>query len=60
MLEILQGYREEELQFISHLVAKEDDYAIHHATEAATRELISLGNREELWGLFNSMDENQG
>ena len=60
-LEVLQVlkqlYKEENLQFVSHLVAKEDDYAIDHATEAAIHELVSSGNIEELWDLFNNMDE---
>jgi hypothetical protein len=60
-LEILQVlkqiYKEEHLQFVSHLLAKEDDYAIDHATEAAIHELVSSGNIEELWDLFNNMDE---
>ncbi|KAH9976406.1 hypothetical protein BGW80DRAFT_1250550 [Lactifluus volemus] len=42
----------------SHLVAKEEGYAIDHATEEAIQELISLGNIEELRDLLNSMDEN--
>ena len=60
-LEVLQVlkqlYKEEHLQFVSHLVAKEDDYAIDHATEVAIHELISSGNTEELWDLFNNMDK---
>jgi hypothetical protein len=60
-LEVLQFlnqlYKGKHLQFVSHLVAKEDDYAIDHATEAAIHELISSGNTEELWDLFNNMDE---
>jgi uncharacterized protein YaeQ len=63
VLEILQVlkhlYKEEHLQFSSHLVAKEEDYAIDHATEEAIQELISLGNIEELRDLLNSMDENR-
>ena len=47
----------EQLQFVSHLLAKEDDYAIDHATETAIHELISSGNREELWDLFKNMDD---
>ena len=54
-----QLYKEENLQFVSHLLAKEDDSAIDHATEAAIHELVSSGNMEELWDLFNSMDEMQ-
>jgi len=61
MLEVLQVlkqlYKGEHLQFVSHLLAKEDDYAIDHATEGAIHELISPGNTEELWDLFNSMEE---
>src|SRR5712691_8225705 len=60
-LEVLQVlkqlYKEEHLQFVSHLVAKEDDYAIDHATEAAIHELNCSGNTdsEELWDLSNNM-----
>jgi hypothetical protein len=36
----------------SHLQAKEDDYTIDYATEAAIHELISAGNLEELWDLM--------
>ena len=61
MLEVLQVlkqlYKEENLQSISHLLAKEDDSAIDHGTEAAIHELVSSGNMEELWDLFNNMDE---
>ena len=53
----MQIYKEENLQFVSHLLAKENDYAIDHATEAAIHELVSSGNMEELWDLFNNMDE---
>jgi hypothetical protein len=59
-LEVLQVWKQlykENLQFVSHLLAKEDDYAIDHATEAAIHELVSSGNMEELWDLFNNMDE---
>ena len=48
---------EEHLQFVLHLLAKEDDYAIDHATEAAIHELVSSRNIEELSDLFNNMDE---
>lgn len=60
-LEVLQVlkqlYKEENLQFVTHLLANEDDYAIDRATEAAIHELISSGNVEELWDLINNMDE---
>ena len=60
-LEVLQFlkqlYKDKHLQFVSHLIAKEDDYAIDHATETAIHELILSGNMEELWDLFNNMDE---
>jgi hypothetical protein len=36
----------------SHLLAKEDDYTIDYATEAAIHELISAGNLEGLWDLM--------
>jgi len=54
-----QLYKEEHLQFVSHLVAKEDDYAIDHETEMAIHELICSGNTglEELWDLSNNMGE---
>ena len=62
-LEVLQFlkqlFKDEQFQFVSHLIAKEDDYAIDHATETAIHELISSGNMEELWDLFNNMDENR-
>ena len=60
-LEVLQVlkqlYKEENLQFVSHLLTKEDDSAIDHATEVAIHELVSSENMEELWDLFNNMDE---
>jgi hypothetical protein len=63
-LEVLQVlkqlYKGEHLQLVSHLLAKDDDYAIDHATEGTIHELISLRNTEELWDSFNSMDENRG
>jgi hypothetical protein len=40
-----------------HDYSKEDDYTIDHTTGAAIHELISSGNMEELWDLFNNMDE---
>jgi hypothetical protein len=40
-----------------HLLAKEDDYTIDHATEMAIHELISSGSVEELWDLFSNMDD---
>jgi hypothetical protein len=52
-------YKGENLQFISHLLTKEDDYAIDHATEAAIHELISSRNIEELWDLLNNTDKNR-
>ena len=54
-----QLYKDERLDFVSRLLAKEDDYAIDHATEAAIHELISAGNLEELWDVLNAMDENR-
>ena len=61
MLEVLQVlkqlYKEENLQFASHLLAKEEDYAIDHASEAAIHELVSSENMEELSDLLNNMDE---
>ena len=53
----MQLYKEENLQLVSHLLVKEDDYAIDHTTEAAIHELVPSGNVEELWDLFNNMDE---
>ena len=53
-----QLYKGEHLHFVSHLLAKNDDYAIDHATETARHELISSGNME-LWYLFNNMDESR-
>jgi hypothetical protein len=52
-----QLYKDERLQFVSHLLAKEDDYTIDHATETAVHELISSGSVEELWDLFSNMDD---
>ena len=52
-----QLYKDEHLQFVSHLIAKEVDYVIDHATETTTHELIFSGNMEELWDLFNNVDE---
>jgi hypothetical protein len=40
----------------SHLIAKEEVYAIDHATEEAIQELISLGNIEELVGLHDNAE----
>ena len=62
-LEVLQVlkqlYDDEQLNFSSRLLAKEDDYAIDNATEGAIHELISVGNLEELQDLFKAMDENR-
>ncbi len=62
-LEVLQVlkqlYDNEQLNFSSRLLAKEDDYAINNATEGAIHELISVGNLEELQDLFKAIDENQ-
>jgi hypothetical protein len=54
-----QLYKDEQLNFVSRLLAKEDDYVIDHATEAAIHELISAGNLEELRDLLNAMDGNR-
>ena len=60
VLQVLkQLYKDEQLRFVSHLLAKEDDYEIDHATEVAIHELISAGDLEELWDLLNAMDENR-
>jgi hypothetical protein len=60
LVEILQVlkqlYKEERLDFTSHWIAKEEDYSIEHATEAAIRELMSTGRTEELLDLLRSMD----
>jgi hypothetical protein len=61
MMEMLQFlkhiYREENLDFTSHHVAKEADYAIDYATEHTINELIAAGNEEELHDLLISMEE---
>ncbi len=54
-----QLYKDEQLNFSSHLLAKEDDYTINNATEGGIHELISVGNLEELQDLFKAMDENR-
>ena len=54
-----QLYNNEQLNFSSRLLAKEDDYAIDNATEGAIHEFISVGNLEELQDLFKAMDENR-
>jgi hypothetical protein len=60
LLEILQVlkhlYRQERLDFTSHWIAKEEDYSIERATEAAIAELVSTGKSEELLDLLRSMD----
>ena len=47
-----QLYKDERLDFVSRLLAKEDNYAIDHATEAAIHEFMSAGNSEELRDLM--------
>ena len=60
LVSLNQLYKDENLQFVSHLLAKEDDYAIDRTTEMAIHELISSGNMKELGDLFNNTDENRG
>jgi hypothetical protein len=54
-----QVYKNEQLNFVSHLLAKEDNYSIDHATEAAIHELMCAGNKDELWDLLSATDENR-
>ncbi len=62
-LEVLQVlkqlYSDEHLNSVSCLLAKEDDYVIDHASEAAIHKLMSSGKLEELRGLLNATDENR-
>ena len=46
-LEVLQVLKQP-AGFVFRLLAKEDDYAIDHATEAAIHKLMSAGNSEGL------------
>jgi hypothetical protein len=59
-LEVLQVlkhlYKQDRLDFSSHWIAKEEDYSIENATEAAIKELVSAGKSEELLDLLRSMD----
>ena len=54
-----QVHKDEQLDFVSHLLAKEDNYAIDHATEAAIHELMCAGKKDELWDLLSATDENR-
>ncbi|KAI9428738.1 hypothetical protein H4582DRAFT_1798371, partial [Lactarius indigo] len=58
LLEVLQVlkhvYRQGRLDFMSGLVAAEEDYSIEYATEAAINELVSLGKTDELLDLLRS------
>jgi hypothetical protein len=62
MLEVLQVlkyiYKQGELDFTSDWIAKEEDYAIDRATEAAINELVSAGKVEELQDLLRNMEGN--
>jgi hypothetical protein len=59
-LEVLQVlkhlYKSERLDFTSHWIAKEEDYSIEKATEAAIQELVSAAKSEELLDLLQNMD----
>lgn len=63
MIEILQYlkhlFKEERVDLASHLVAKEEDYAVDAVTETAINELVATGNTEELLELFRAMDKAQ-
>lgn len=60
-LEVLQVlkylYKQDQLDFTSHWVAKEVDYSLDSATEAAIHELVSSAKTEELLDLFRNMDD---
>ena len=60
MLEVLQVlkyiYKQDELDFTSDWIAKDADYTIDRATEAAINELVSAGKVEELRDLLNNME----
>jgi hypothetical protein len=59
-LEVLQVlkhlYKAERLDFTSHSIAKEENYSIEKATEAAIHELVSAAKCEELLDLLQNMD----
>jgi hypothetical protein len=61
MLKVLQIlkyiYKQERLDLTSHWIAKEEDYSIEIATEAAIQELVSSAKTDELLDLLRSMDE---
>jgi len=63
MLEVLQVlkhlYKGERLDFTLYWIAKEDDYSIEKATEAAINELVSSTKCEELLDLLRSMDNDR-
>jgi|ERR1700722_331064 len=58
MLQVLkQLYKDTHLDFTLDWIAKEDDYSIERATEAAIHELMSTGKTDELLDLLRSMDK---
>jgi hypothetical protein len=57
VLQVLKHlYKQDRLDFTSHWIAKEEDYSIEMASEAAIRELVSSGKNEELLDLLRNMD----
>jgi hypothetical protein len=57
VLQVLKHlYKQDRLNFTSHWIAKEEDYSIEMATEAAIWELVSSGKNEELLDLLRNMD----
>ena len=63
-LEVLQVlkylYKQERLDFSSDWIAKEEDYSIDSATEAAISELMRVGKAEELVDLLQNMNSAAG
>ena len=60
VLQVLKHlYKEECIDFMSHWIAKEEDYLIEKATEAAIHELVSAAKCEELLDLLRNMDSIQ-
>lgn len=61
LMEVLQFlkqlYKQERLDFISHLVARPEDYSISEASDHAIKELLNVGKSEELLELLRNMDE---
>ena len=52
-----QLYKQEQLNFTSHLITWPEDYSISEASDHAIKELLNAGKSKELLELLRNMDE---